>query len=203
MTAVLVSLPDQLDFLGGDVPATEEPIVQAIIDHVEDLFLKQTNRHERPFLATTDTTARVEVKDGTGSDVLLLDYNISALATDITLGRDTADLDETLTYNDVDEVVWVAGKRMIQRTDGGVWGAAGSPRYVRVTYKAAADLPEMPQLAIKRIVAQIYRQRGSEDASTESVGGFYSRSMAKFGREFVDDDPIWLFAVRSEWEPRI
>lgn len=201
MTAVLVSLAEMQRFL-GDPPSEDSDAIQEILNHVEDLFLKACGRHDRPFLATADTTARTEVKDGTGTRYLFLDYPISDLSTDITLGIDTSDLIETLEYDDVDSVVWVAGKRMIERTDGSVWGCYSTPRYVRVTYKAAADMPETPKLALKRATALIYRQRGTEDASRYSLSG-YSQDQAKFGREFVDDDPIWLMAVNATREPRL
>lgn len=204
MTAVLVDYAEMERFLfqGDSAPTGHADVIQEILDHTEGMFLDAINRRDRPFLATADSTARTEVLDGTGSRILTLDYPISALATDIVLGLDSSDPDETLEYDDVEQVVFVAGKRTIERTDGGVWGYCGRPRYVHVTYKAAVDMPESGKLAIKRAVALVYRQLGAEDASRDSLSG-YSRDMARFGRDFMGDDPIWMMAVRGNTAPRV
>lgn len=198
MTAVLVSLPEMQRFLFGDnpAPAGTDPLIQELLDEVEDLFLGETNRRHRPFIASADTSARTEVHDGTGCGVLTLHYPISDLSTDITLGLDSNDPDETLTHNDVDEVVWVAGKRTIERTDGGSFGYYGRPRYVRVTYKAAADVPESASVGIKRVVATLYRQRGTEDSSRYSLSGFSQDQSDPM------KDPMWLRAIANGLEPR-
>jgi hypothetical protein len=91
-------------------------------------------------------------------------------------------------------VTFATGHRLISRTDGGIFGLAGKRRYVHVTYKSAADLPEPAQLAIKRAVAQVYRQRGSEDATFEAFGqGQYQRRLSAL----VDNDPLWMNAVAA------
>lgn len=197
MTAVLVSLAEMQRFL-GDVPSSDDTLIQELLDETENLFLGECNRRDRPFIATADTVARTEVHDGTGTRILTLHYPIAAsgLSTDITLGLDTSDPDDTLEYDDVETLVWVAGSRTIERTDGGIWGYRGVPRYVHVTYKAAADVPESAALGIKRVVAALYRQRGSEDASRESLSG-YSRDVAN-----AMDDPMWKRAIANAWEPR-
>ena len=198
MPAVLLSLADVKSFI-GNVPASDDAVLQSILDSVEDLFLAECNRRERPFLATADTSNRTEVHDGTGTRFLTLHYPISTVQANITLGRSTSDPDETLDYTDVDVLVYVAGKRTIERTDGGIWGAADTPRYVHVTYRAQADKPEGPKLAFKRVCASVYRQRGSEDVSSESLGGFYSRDLA----DVANSDPVWRAAVASEKGYRI
>lgn len=196
MTAVLVSLAEMQRFIGPEADSDGD-VIQEILDHVEDLFLGECNRRDRPFIATADSTARTEVHDGTGTSLLTLNYPISELATDIKLGLDVADPDDTLTYNDVETLVYVAGKRSIERTDGGIFGYRDTPRYVHVTYKAAADVPESAQIGIKRVVAALYRQRGSEDASRESLSG-YTRDMAN-----PMEDPMWLAGIRNGREPRV
>jgi hypothetical protein len=94
-------------------------------------------------------------------------------------------------------VVYGVGSRIITRTDGGKFGTVGQPRYIQVVYDHQGNLPEDAKIAIKRACALIYRQRGSEDVATETVDGFYSRDMARFGRDFVGDDPIWRMAVAA------
>lgn len=196
MTAVLVNLAEMQRFL-GDVPSSDDTVIQELLDHVEDLFLGECNRRHRPFIASADTTARTEVHDGTGTRILTLHYPIAAsgLSTDITLGHDTSDPDDTLEYDDVETLVWVAGSRTIERTDGGIFGYRGVPRYVHVTYKAAADVPESAALGIKRVVAGLYRQRRHEDASRESLSG-HSIDFAN-----LMEDPMWRRAIANAWEP--
>ena len=193
MTAVLVSLTELKRFVPS-TPAGDDTLLQEILDEVEDKLLRDAGRTDRPFSAAQ--TSFTEVHDGTGSDTLYLNYPISAI-TVISLGRDTTDYDETLDPADVDDVIYVAGKRKIVRTDGGVWRAATEPRCVRVTYSAQADTPESPQLAIKRLCATVYRQRGAEDATSETVGGFYTRQLVEAGA----GDPLWNQAVAALWEP--
>lgn len=189
-TAASVTLAELKTFLGISSSA-DDTLLQAILDGAEQQFLADCNRRERPFAASA--TDRTEVHDGTGSHVLTLDYPISDVDA-IKLGLDVTNPDETLDDTDVEVVVWVAGKRTIERTDGGVWGAAGHPRYVHVTYDAQEDKPDEAKTAIKRLAASLWRQLGSEGAAIEGLDG-YSRTLAK-------DDPFYAMAVASQWEPR-
>ncbi len=182
----LVSVSELKTFLeisGSD----DDTLLGDLLDHAEGLFESETGRKDTPFIAAA--SARSEVRDGTGSAELYLDYPISAI-TSISLGFDSSNFVETLNPSDPDVVVWGAGKRRIQRVDGGVFGRLDKPRYVTTVYDFQADLPEEAQLAIKRVVGQIYRQRGSEDATREEIGG-YVRSLSKL----VDTDPLWRRAV--------
>lgn len=47
-------------------------------------------------------------------------------------------------------------------------------------------------MAVLRVIAQAFRQRGSEDASSENVSG-YARTMANLAAQ----DELWLAAVRG------
>lgn len=192
MTAVVASLTEVKRFLGISA-STHDTLLQELLDHAEDELLAKCNRRERPFSASQNGIT--EVHDGTGSSVLTLKYPISALSGTVKLGRDTTDLDDELTSSDVDEVVFVAGKRTVERTDGGIFGEAGSPRYVRVTYDAQEDKPEIAKLAVKRMVAFLFRQLGSEGATRESFDGH--------SIDFAETDPIWKSAVNSLGEPRV
>lgn len=182
----MVSLADLQTFLelsGG----TDDNLLTDLLDHAEGLFESETGRKATPFTAAD--TGRSEVKDGTGSAELYLDYPISAI-TSISLGFDSSDFDETLTPSDPDKVVWGVGSRRIMRVDGGIFGRTAQPRYLTIVYDHQADLPEEVQLAIKRVVAQIYRQRGSEDATREQIGP-YVRNLS----DLVTTDPLWRRAV--------
>jgi hypothetical protein len=190
-TAVSVSPTELKRFLGVS-SSTDDTLLQEILDSVEGLFLEETNRIGRPFLAAA-TENRAEVRDGTGSHVLTLDYPIGDVDS-IKLGYDSANPDETLDPDDVDEVVWVAGKRTIERVDGGTWGAYGAPRYVHVQYDTGTDVPDAVKLAIKRMAAVVYRQLGSEGSTRESVQGF--------SRELAETDPFWVRCINNHREPR-
>lgn len=194
--ADLVSAPEMLAFLGNPQGA-DSTLLGSILDGVEEQFEAACNRRERPFQAAP-SVARLEVRDGTGTPSLFLDYPITSL-TSITLGRSVATPDETLAVANVDVLVHETGTRRIIRTDGGTFGCLGSPRYVRVTYMPAADLPYLAALAVKRATAAVWRQLGSEDSKSERLGTFSRELLEVFG----DGDSVWRAAVRAHWEPRI
>ena len=184
----LVSLADLQTFLELS-SGTDDDLLTDLLDHAEGLFESETGRKDAPFV--TSGSARSEVRDGTGSAEIYLDYPISDV-TSISLGFDSSNFEETLDPADPDIVVWGAGSRKIERVDGGVFGRLGKPRYLTIVYDFQADLPEEAQLAIKRVVAQIYRQRGSEDADREQIGS-YIRKLTNL----VDTDPLWRRAVEG------
>ncbi len=184
----LVSLTEVKTFL--EISATtDDTLLTGLLEHAEGLFEAHTGRKSVPFVAAA--SARSEVKDGTGAAKLYLDYTIADV-TSISLGFDSSDFAETLNPDDPDVVVWGVGSRIIQRVDGGRFGFAGAPRYVTVVYDHQADLPEEAQIAIKRLVSQVYRQRGSEDATREEIGN-YTRTLSRL----MDTDPIWEAAVTA------
>jgi len=184
----LVSLADQKVFLEIPVATTgDDDLITDLLEHAEDLLESDAGRTETPFKASA--AAQTEVHEGTGTRDLYLNYPISDI-TSISLGLDNSDFDETLDPDDPDEVVWGTGKRRISRVDGGRFGLPGRPRFITVVYDHQADLPEVAQLAIKRVVAQMYRQRGSEDATKETIGG-YARDLSNL----VETDPFWQRAV--------
>lgn len=181
--ADLVTVANCQDFLGIS-QSTDTTLLTDILEHVEALFEKETGRSRAVFSAAL--TNRSEVKDGTGADTLYLDYPIATL-TSVKLGHDSSDPVETLTTSDPDTLTFATGSRRLVRTDGGVFGRQGQARYVTVVYTTQADLPEEAKLAIKRVVAQVYRQRGAEDVTQEQLSG-YSRTIAL-------TDPFWDRAV--------
>ena len=184
----LVSLADLQTFLELS-SGTDDDLLTDLLDHAEGLFESETGRKNVPFIAAA--SARSEVKDGTGSAEVYLDYPINDI-TSISLGFDSSAFVETLTPSDPDKVVWGARSRRIMRVDGGIFGRTGQPRYLTIVYDFNADLPEEAQLAIKRVVAQTYRQRGSEDATREKIGP-YSRDLSNL----VETDPLWRRAVAA------
>ena len=174
-------------FLTGTVSDAENAVLISIFEGVEAQFLTAAGRGNLPFIAAS--TARVEIHDGTGTERLYLDYKISGV-TEILIGQDPATPSETLDPTDIDVISFSAGSRQILRTDSGRFARAGRARVVQVTYDHQADLPDDARLAILRVSAQVYEQRGREDAKAENLGGV-SSAMA----HLMDEDPIWLQAV--------
>lgn len=188
---LLVTLAEQKTYLGDAPASADDALITALIDDVEALFASEAGRGTVAFQAAA--AGRVEFHDATGAAHLYLDYPVAAL-TSVSLGWNTAAFDETLTIADPTVIVYTVGGRRITRTDGGTFGRAGHLKYVRVVYDAAADLPAGAKLAIKSVVAQAYRRRGSEAEKSETLGSFYSRTL-------VDDvagaDPYWRTAVAA------
>lgn len=200
MTAVLVTASAAKVHMRVTATA-DDTLIQGLVDAVEDSFLEDCGRKERPF--ATAATGRAEVKFGTGTPLLTVDYPIAS-ATGITvlkIGYDVSDPAETLTATDIDEITVATGSRRIWRTDGGTFGKKDEPRMVHVTYNHNADTDvagaPIAALAIKRGVAVVYRQIASEDAKSETLPNGYQRSLAQFKL----DDPIWDLAVNANREP--
>lgn len=189
MASVLVPVADVVAYL-GDVDqddTTLAAVLAQLVDDVEAMFLADCGRSERPFVAAA--SARTEVRDGTGSHVLYLDYPIAAL-TSVLLGLDPLDPDATLDVADATELSWQVGSERLVRTDGGCFGPYAKPNYVHVTYDAQADLPRDAALAITQGVAMLYRRFGSEGLSSESIGP-HRADFAPLFRE----EPAWKAAV--------
>lgn len=188
--AVLVTLSEFRAYL-GDAPDADESVLEMILGDVEALFEAVTLRPFESYRVAQ--TARTEVLDGTGSARLYLAYPIAAL-TSIALGYDSAAPDETLAVANKLVVVYGVGSRIITRTDGGKFGTVRQPRYVQVVYDHQGDIPANAQLAIKSVAATAYRRRGSEESQSETVGGFYSRTMLE---NIAASDPFWPHAVAA------
>lgn len=187
----LVSLAEEKVFLEIPEATTgDDTLITDLLEHAEDLLESDAGRTDTPFKAAA--TGQTEVHDGTGTRNMDLSYKISDI-TSISLGFDSSDFVETLDPDDPDVAVWGVGHRRISRVDGGRFGLAGKPRYITVLYDHQADLPEVAQLAIKRLVAEVYRQRGSEEASREQIGT-YIRSMGTVTAKF---DKVWERAVAA------
>lgn len=185
--SVLVQNQQVLNFLAlGEGEAGADQVV-VLAGQVEALLLTQCGRTDRPFQGAGSN--RTEYRDGTGRATLWLDYPVAAL-TSVQLGPDHANPSETLPVNDQTQLVWAAGSPRLVRVDGGVWGALEAPRIVKVVYNTAADLPADATLAVLRVTAAIWRQRGAEDVRSERVGG-YSADLAAA----AESDPIWQLVV--------
>lgn len=188
MARRLVEQTEVVEYLGIAEEKYSNALEQLRLSTI-GLFERLCDRAHAPF--SDAIAARTEVHDGTGSDSLWLDYPIATL-TSVKIGRNVAAPDESLAVADVDVLVYGAGARGITRVDGGTFGELDAPRVVHVTYATADDLPADAQLAVLRVLAQTFRQRGSEDASSENVSG-YARTMANLAAQ----DTLWLAAVQA------
>jgi hypothetical protein len=189
-----VDLADLKTYLGDAPASSDDALLQDLLDEIEALFLNECGRSE-----STAPGDVVEVLDGTGTSELYLEFPIAEDGlTSIKLGYNVRLARRDARGQLIGAVlVYGEGSRVVRRTDGGTFGRGGEPRYVTVEYEHQGDEVIGAELAIKRACALVYRQRGSEDVADESVGSFYSRTMAKFGRDFVGDDPIWRMAVAA------
>lgn len=187
--SALVSAATLLNFVAlGEDEAGADQVVE-LAGQVEAFLLAQCRRTGRPFQAASE--GRVERRDGTGGTSCWLDYPIAAL-TSVKLGYDPANPTETLAVADPTVLVWQVGRKRLTRVDGGSFGAFGAPLWIQATYDAAADLPADAALAVLRVTAAIWRQRGAEDVSSERVGG-YSADLEKA----AEGDPVWQMAVQQ------
>ncbi len=167
-----------------------ETAITELLEDVEASLEAECDREAFPVQALQLAVA--EWHDGTGTQRIRTHFPITTL-TSITLGRDSADPVETLTVTDVDVVSFttgIEGAGRITRTDGGKFGAHRSPRYVLITYDAAAFLPKLAVIAVKRVAAAYVRQFGSEGFKSFKVldaGGSLERIM--------ESTPEWSRAV--------
>lgn len=188
MAQPLVSLSEVQQFL--ELEDTADPdLLQALTLSTTRLLERLCGRERFPF--SDPIAGRIDILNGSGSSIVVLPYPIATL-TSLKLGYNPAAPLETLVVNDTNAVLWGAGSRIIERVDGGLFGTFTNSRYVHVTYNTADDRPEDAKLAVMRAVAQVYRQRGSEDASSENVSG-YNRTMAYVAAT----DPLWTEFVRT------
>lgn len=189
--SVLVTLAQFKEHLGPSATTAGDPLLQALLDHVEAVFESECGRDAGAFRDAADD--RTEVLDGTGSAEIFLEYPIDAL-TSVKLGYDSSAPDETLDVDDKTVLVFGVGSRRVTRTDGGVFGRVGQPRCIEVVYDHGADLPANAALAIKSVAAIAYRRRGSEEASSETLGAVVDRDLIA---ALATEDPFWQMAVNA------
>lgn len=190
MAGELLTLEELQRHLGDQVAEDGELLDRIRLQAISE-FVRDCHREHRPFQDAE--SGRVEVRDGTGTREVWVDYPVGAL-TALTLGR-TATPDETLDVSDPEVISWKEGDRRIVRVDGGVFGCKGSPNYVRVTYDAQADLPVDAANAVKRRAAAYWRESGTGEATAERrLGGLEDLPLPS------DPDGGWDEAVTAHQE---
>lgn len=188
MARRLVEPAEAIEYLGIK-DAQWSPMLDQLRLATIDLFERLCDRQGVPF--SDAMPAREETHDGTGAPELWLQYPIAAI-TAITIGRNPAAPTETLNPASLDVLAYAVGDRRVVRVDSGTFGELDAPRVVHVTYSTGDDLPAGAQLAVLRVLGQVYRQRGSEDAASENASG-YARTMA----DLAGKDGAWVAAVQA------
>lgn len=188
MARRLVTETEVIEHL-GIAPAAWTPALDRLRLGTIGLFERLCDRAHAPFSDAIAT--RMETHDGTGAPELWLDYPVASL-TSLLIGRNPASPDETLNVASLEVLSFRVGERSLVRVDGGTFGAFDAPRVVHITYSTQDDLPVDAKVAVLRVIAQVYRQRGAEDAAIENAAG-YARTMA----DLAAKDGVWLAAVQQ------
>lgn len=188
----LVTLAEMKTYLGDAPASADDTLLAQLLDDVEALFASATLRAPGFYTAASDL---IEVLNGTGSSRLYLTY---PLAEDglisVKLGYNSASPTETLNVANGVTLAWGEGSRVISRVDGGKFGCVGQSRYVTVEYEHLGNAPADAKLAIKEVVASVYRNRGSEGMRSETVGSFYS---------YTRDDAQSAAATNATWQQAV
>jgi hypothetical protein len=188
VSTALVGIEEFREFLGIE-GTQDDAVLVPILEGVETWFNKECGRARVPFAPAQ--VGRVEHVRGTGSHTVFLDYPIASVAS-VTLGFDAGSPVTTLYPLTPAVVVYSVGQAYLTRIDGGWFGGFSWPSYVHVTYDTAADLPLDAALAVMRVAAAVFRQRGSEDETTSTIGG-QQVSLTRAAQ----DDPVWQLAVAN------
>lgn len=179
----LVSAGDFHKYLGDDSPEGQGDVTAHILTRVEDLLERETGR---TFVESGSVTE--EPQDGTGMDYLYLDRPVTSL-TEVLVGYDPNDPDETLdTFPDDVQVDGTHTFRIVRR-DGGVF-PSGSAN-IHVTYDHDAYTPEVAKQAVLEAAAYLYRRRGKEHQAGASVGEFGSMQLVALFSKL----PMWTRAT--------
>jgi hypothetical protein len=194
--AALVTLAELKAYITPTPDASNDALLQELLDNVQALFESEAGRQFVPFVAEADGVT--EVHDGNGSRELWLDYPIDAI-TSVKLGYDPANPDEILAASDKKVLVFGIGDRRITRTDGGTFGCSAdiARRYVQVVYDHQGDMPESGKLAVKSVAATAFGRRGTEVLQSETVGNYYTRTLKEYAEEATLQDPFWQMGVNA------
>ena len=184
----LLTLPDVKTHLGLE-GNEDDVLLSNLLTQTVALLESELGRSKLPFQGAQ--TARIEVRDGTGTGTLVLDYVPTAI-TSIKLGEDSAVPDETLAVADKKVLAWGVNDRVLRRVDGKKFGELDRPRYVELTYNAAEDLPQMVRTLVLRTVGALFGTRGREGRGALSEGG-----ISEDFREQLYRDPLFE-AVMNE-----
>jgi hypothetical protein len=169
---------------------TDDGTFEALLNRVEAALEAACGRTDRPFTAALEEDAEItETHDGTGTSTLYLRYPVMAISA-IAIGEIPSAPAETLDPEDAAVVSWVEGSRKVVRRNG-YWSWPQCSRVIHVTYAHAGDLPDEAVQAVLVEAARIWRQRGGEDVTAESIGGYRSDLAA-------GTSETWAMAVAAQ-----
>jgi hypothetical protein len=186
----LVEPAEQLVYMKLKEDHEDAEVVDLIIKAAEELLETET---DRTFAA--EETVTDEIHDGEGSYIVYTNRPIKSL-TELVIVRPDDDTTIEYDYDINNDITWREGERRIvshttpfpNRKDN-----------IKITYVAQADQPEIAKQAVRELVANIYRRRGSEDARSEHIGSFEHVLIRDISKETI----IWQFAVNLLHIPRI
>lgn len=186
MSAVLATLAEVKSYLGvssttpvdfPDVSAFDT-YLQDLVDNVEAILSEECAVE---FAAAGDIAD--EARDGTGTDVIYSKFPIATL-TSVKTGIDSSAPDETL--DSIPDEVDSDGRRVIRR--GGCWQLGLKNIYL--TYATDGYAPRVAKQALLEGSAFLYRRRGKEHVSSQTIGEMGSiEAAARF--DFL---PAWTRA---------
>lgn len=188
----LATTADVQSLLG--IGAVDTALLQAKLDGLDDLLSQLTG--QRFLKATSQTPVVKESGNGSGRSWHWVSRPITSL-TAVQIGQDPALPTETLVVSPPTTVTVDARKpRRVVRVDGSIFPAGIAN--VFVSYTPADNIPASASMALVEACAFLYRRRGSEDAESESAGGFSHRLLTDLMK-----CPAWAAFVGRFRKPSI
>ncbi len=181
--ADLISLDEIKSYMGGQQELAEhDDLLQLLAGVLEDALQSETGQTFAAGGSVTD-----EPHDGSGTSYLYLNRPPVSLSAAIKVGQDPTSPDATIdtSYIVVDPDQW----RLIYKNN---CRFVRGTRNIFVSYTAAANLPDRAKMAIAEGVAYLFRRRGREHITADSLGEFGTISMLSSRMDFL---PMWRKAV--------
>jgi hypothetical protein len=178
--ADLLTLDDLKSYLGNQ-DSDHDAFLDLMLDVVETMLEGKTGQNFAAGGAVTD-----EPQDGKGTPWLYLDRPPSAVSA-IKVGQDVSDPDDTIDVADI--VVDQANSRLIYLN------SRIFPKGIRnifVTYTAAENLPALAKAAVMEGTTYLYRRRGREHITGESLGELGTINLMNARLERL---PVWQAAI--------
>ncbi len=180
--SILVNDQDMYDYL--DIESTDDPngVVLGIRDAVEQMLAAETGQDFGP-------AATIVREQRDGNDMYIMYSRRNILTLDKIEFLFLPDVTQELYFNlDIlNYVTYQVGRRRIHsRTYKFPIGLNN----VLLSYHTPDNIPLMGVLAVKDVVAMIWRSRGSEDARSEQKGTFQHAMVRS-----IDESKMWQKAV--------
>lgn len=188
-----LAVPADVQSLLG-IGAVDTTLIQAKLDGLDELLSELTG--QLYLKATSQSPVVKEACNGAGRAWTWVARPIASL-TAVYIGQDPNAPDETLTVSPATTVVVdPRKKRRVVRVDGAIFPAGIANVYI--SYSPADNIPASASMAIVEACAFLYRRRGSEDAESESAGGFAHKLLTDLNK-----CPAWALYVGRNKKPSI